>query len=356
MVGNFNCINQMKNNPMKNNPLKSDSMKNWTEQLWASEQRLAIPIMTHPGIEALGRTVKEAVSSGQVHYEAIKYLSDQYDMAACTTIMDLTVEAEAFGAEVKMPEDEVPSVVGRLLSDDSAVQALAVPALTAGRIPEYLKANRLAVENIRDKPVLSGCIGPYSLAGRLYDLSEIMVAIYIEPDTIHTLLAKCTQFITAYCRELKEMGVAGIVMAEPAAGLLSNDDCLEFSTRYVEQIVNAVQDDTFVVVLHNCGNTGHCTEAMVASGAKALHFGNKANMVEALNACPPDRIVMGNIDPVSVFKQSSAAEVAAETCRLLEATATYPNFILSSGCDLPPHTPTENIEAFFDTVKAYNER
>lgn len=331
-------------------------MKNWTDSLLNSEQRLAIPVMTHPGIEAIGCTVKEAVSSGQVHYAAIKYLSDRYDTAACTAIMDLTVEAEAFGAEIKMPEDEVPSVTGRLIADEAGVQALNIPDMTAGRIPEYLEANRLAAEQITDKPVLAGCIGPYSLAGRLYDMSEIMVAIYIEPDTIHALLAKCTQLITAYCQSLKATGVAGVMMAEPAAGLLSNDDCMEFSTRYVKEIVDAVQDNTFIVILHNCGNTGHCTEAMVASDARGLHFGNKMDMVEALKVCPSDRIVMGNIDPVSVFKQSTAEEVAAQTRSLLDATRDYPNFVLSSGCDIPPHAPSANIDAFFETLRTYNEQ
>ena len=59
-------------------------------------------------------------------------------------------------------------------------------------MPDYLIANRLAVETIKNKAVLSGCIGPFSLAGRLYDMSEIMVGIYIEPDVIKTLLDKCT--------------------------------------------------------------------------------------------------------------------------------------------------------------------
>ena len=32
------------------------------------------------------------------------------------------------------------------------------------------------------------------------------------------------------------------------------------------EIVEKVQDDHFTVILHNCGNTGHCTKAMVATG------------------------------------------------------------------------------------------
>ena len=54
---------------------------------------------------------------------------------------------------------------------------------------------------------------------------------------------------------LKATGVNGVVMAEPAAGLLSNEDCLQYSSLFVKEIIEKVQDDHFAVVLHNCGNT-----------------------------------------------------------------------------------------------------
>lgn len=329
-------------------------MKSWIDSILTSKQRIALPIMTHPGIEAIGKTVKEAVSDGQVHYEAIQSVAEQFAMPACTSIMDLTVEAEAFGATINLPDNEVPTVTGRLVSDAASIAALEVPSLDKGRVPAYLLANKLAAENITDKPVFSGCIGPFSLAGRLYDMSEIMVGIYIEPDAINELLSKCTQFLTDYCRALKASGTQGVVMAEPAAGLLSNEDCQMYSSEYVKQIVEAVQDDNFTVILHNCGNTGHCTEAMLATGARALHFGNKIDMVQALNDCPSDVIVMGNLDPVGVFKMGTPDEVYVQTKALLEKTANYANFVISSGCDIPPHASNANIEAFFSAVKDYN--
>ena len=329
-------------------------MNGFIQQLLNSDKRIAIPIMTHPGIEAIGKNVIDAVTDGEVHYQAIKNVTETYDTTACTVIMDLTVEAEAFGCAISMPEHEVPSVTGRLVCDEGSVNRLQVPSLSAGRMPEYLKANRLAVEDIKDKAVLSGCIGPFSLAGRLYDMSEIMVGIYIEPDVIKTLLDKCTEYITLYCKELKAIGATGVIMAEPAAGLLSNEDCLEYSTVYVKQIVEAVHDDNFTVVLHNCGNKGHCTQAMIDSGAAALHFGNAVNMVETLEQCPSNLVVMGNIDPVGILKQATPEEVYRITADLLAKTAQYRNFVISSGCDMPPFVPDVNIKAFYRAIADFN--
>ena len=145
-------------------------------------------------------------------------------------------------------------------------------------------------------------------------------------------------------------------MAEPAAGLLSNDGCMEFSSKYIKQIVDAVQDELFMVVLHNCGNTGHCTRAMVATGADAYHFGNKCDMAEVLRDIPADKLAMGNLDPVTVFKQGTVEEMKQAVSELLERCAKYPNFVLSSGCDTPPNTPLANIDAFFEALQEFNDR
>lgn len=317
-------------------------------------KRLAVPIMTHPGIELTGKTVKDAVTDGQVHANAIIAIANATPSDAATVIMDLTVEVEAFGAKINFPENEVPTVSVRLLDKIEDVESLEVPSLNKARVPEYLKANKIASMAITDRPVLAGCIGPFSLAGRIYDMSDIMMSIYIEPDMTNLLLEKCTEFLIQYVIALKETGVDGLVIAEPAAGLLSNEDAIKFSTQFVKRIVDAVQDDNFIVILHNCGNTGHCTKSMIDSGARGLHFGNKINMLDVLKEVPEDIIVMGNLDPVGVFKQLSADEVAEATRSLLISTSDYKNFIISTGCDIPPGVNDKNIQAFYKEVSSYN--
>ena len=331
------------------------NMAEWKQSVLNSKQRIAIPILTHTGIEMSGKRVFDPVTDGWVHYEAIRLLSENFPASACTVIMDLTVEAEAFGAQVIFSEDEVPSIVGRLVSDRKSIERLTIPTLDCARIPQYLLANSLAANSL-NKPVLAGCIGPFSLAGRLFDMSEIMMAMYIDPEATHLLLEKCTSFIIMYCEELKKQGANGVVMAEPAAGLLSNDTCKEFSSAYIRKIVQKVQDDEFLLVLHNCGNTGHCTDAMIYTQAGGYHFGNRIDMTDAINGCPLTSLVMGNLDPVSLFKMASSEEVYHQTLYLLEKMADYPNFVLSSGCDIPPHVSIRNIHSFYNALRDYNNR
>ena len=124
---------------------------------------------------------------------------------------------------------------GRLLADEAAIEKLEVPALNKGRIPEYLKANMLTARNVTDRPVFAGCIGPYSLAGRLYDMSEIMMLIYINPDAANTLLRKCSDFITRYCysdeervKAIEELGPDPEITRFKGLGEISPDEFVNF--------------------------------------------------------------------------------------------------------------------------------
>ena len=79
-------------------------------------------------------------------------------------------------------------------------------------------------------------------------------------------------------------------------------------------------------------------------------------MVEALKTCPPELPVMVNIDPVTVMQQASPEQVYAAVSELLGKTAGFGNFILSTGCDVPPRTPVVNIQAFYQALSDYNEK
>ena len=110
-------------------------MKQWVADIIRQREVAAIPIITHPGIEQNGHTVRQAVSDGNIHYEAVMTLAKQYPSAAACTIMDLTTEAEAFGAEIAFSDEAVPAVASRLLPDVQSIYDLQVPSLSAGRIP-----------------------------------------------------------------------------------------------------------------------------------------------------------------------------------------------------------------------------
>jgi len=330
------------------------NMREWVRNITGSEKRFSMPIMTYPGLALSGRTIPEVIRNGEDQFNCIYALTQKYPSAAAMTIMDLSVEAEAFGSPVRYSDSEVPTVSGNIVSGNESARELKIPRVGTGRTSAYIKAAALSARHISDRPSFGGQIGPFSLACRLYDMTEIMVALFDEPETVHIVLEKAAEFLVSYAKAYREAGAAGVIIAEPAAGLLSPEQCAEFSSPYVKKIVDAVQDDSFMVILHNCGNTVKLVPSMLTTGATGFHFGNAVDMEDILPQIPEDRLAFGNIDPARVFKNGTPEDVREKTWDLLNRTAGYRNFVISSGCDIPPGTPIENIEAFFETVEKYN--
>lgn len=282
------------------------NMKEWVKEQIAYKTKKAAPVLSFPPITLMGITVKDLITDSDKQVEAMSLVANKADTGAAVSFMDLSVEAEAFGSKIRVSDDEVPTVIGSVISTLEEAEALQVPNVGEGRTGLYIDAIKKATQSISDRPVFAGCIGPFSLSGRLMDVSEIMVNCYIEPKVVRVTLEKASQFIIDYIKGYKEAGANGIIMAEPLAGLLSPDLIEEFSSNYVRRISDAVKDDNFLFVYHNCGNNVIALlDSIKEIGADIYHFGNAVDMEKALKELPKDALVMGNVDSAGCLKNGT---------------------------------------------------
>ena len=328
-------------------------MRQWFDALVGDGPKKAFPILSFPCATLLGVSVKNLISDSGLMARGIQAIADRCDMPAAVGMMDLSVEAESFGAAARFSDEEVPTITGRLVTDEKSVDELQVPEVFSGRSCRtgiYIDAAKMAKASITDRPVFAGAIGPFSLGGRLMDMTEIMVSCYTDPNVVHKCLEKTTRFITAYAQAFKAAGADGVLIAEPAAGLLSPELIEEFSTPYVRRIVGEVQTSEFGVLYHNCGNTVPLIDSIKKIGAYGYHFGNAVDMVKILESMPNDVPVFGNVDPAGQFRNGTPESIYEVTRELVDRCKAYPNYVPSSGCDIPPLSPWENIDAFFKAV------
>ncbi len=330
-------------------------MMEWVDNTIAAEKKQGFLVLSFPAIQKMGITVKELIASADLQAQAMKIVADATpEASASVSMMDLSLEAEAFGSTVHFSDDEVPTVTGSIVNSEEDAEALVVPEIGAGRTQIYIDAIGKAVKLIEDRPVFAGVIGPFSLAGRLMDVSEAMIYCYEEPDMVHIVLEKDSEFIIKYINAYKEVGANGVLIAEPLAGLLSPALEEEFSCEYMKKIVAATQTDDFLVAYHNCGNsTVQQIASIVQNGCRVLHFGNAIDMADMMPKIPANILAMGNIDPAGQFRNGTPESVKEETKALMEKCASYPNFVPSSGCDIPPLSSWDNIQAFFDALNEF---
>lgn len=322
----------------------------------STSTRNALPFLTQPGIELIDTDQQTLRSSPELSVHLAEALLTRFPLAVITMTMDLSIEAEAFGCLLRYHKDEVPSVAAPLFASVEEAISLQTPTIEHPTITSRLQAGRLLRDRFQGTPVLGGCIGPVSLAGRIVDMTELITGMYTAPEQVADVLEKCTQFLTEQAIALKLSGVNGLIVAEPLAGTLSAELCRRFSSDYVRSIVAAVQDENFHVILHNCGAGPEHVAVMAETGAHALHFGAPCPPNIALARVGVSTTVLGNIDPARILYGGSPEIVHREVTALLESVREFDNFILSSGCDIPMKTPLQNLDAFFDALNDFNVR
>lgn len=330
------------------------NMKDWVAQIIANPSKKPLPLLSFPSISLMNVSVRELISDSSLQAQGMQAVAQRVESAASVSLMDLSVEAESFGAAIHFSDDEVPTVVGELITDEDAADALEIPAVGSARTGLYIEAIAKASKLILDRPILAGIIGPFSLAGRLMGVSDAMIYCYDEPDMVHTVLKKATAFLIDYAKAYKAAGAHGIVMAEPLAGLLSPTLADEFSHDYVRRIITAVQTDDFAVIYHNCGdNTPLMTEGIYSLGAMGYHFGDAIHLADMFADAPKDALVMGNVSPSAQLRNGTPESVRVAVRDVVNECAMHNNFVLSSGCDIPPTTPWANLDAFFAAGKEF---
>lgn len=314
-----------------------------------------MPILSFPSTQILGCTVRELLVNSDMQAKGMQAIAEKCAISASLNMMDLSVEAECFGAEIKFFDNEIPTVVKGAINSLEDLATMRKATVGDCRTKNSIEGVKKAKQLMPDRLVMCGVIGPYSLAGRLFDMTELMMSCYDEPELVEELLELTSEFITQYILAYKAVGADGVIMAEPAAGLLSPDLCEQFSSKFVKRIFEKVNDENFVLCYHNCGNTIPLVKEIESVGADIYHFGNAIDIEQMLSLFDRNKVVMGNINPVD-FRTATAETIANNTTQLLEKCSKYDNFIISSGCDIPADSKWENIMAYFDAVQKFYKK
>ncbi len=201
--------------------------------------------------------------------------------------------------------------------------------------------------------------GPYSLAGLIMGAEEAAMATIMEPDKLTALCEFATEKIEEYIRLLISAGAQIICILEPTAVMLGPEQFEQFSSGFVRHINDSFKYADVATVYHTCGNTMHLIGKMVESKVDAISLDSPdagVDLPRIAGLVDGEVILIGNINPTGHIFKSNPGAVQKEVTQLLQAMDPYPNFVLSTGCDLPQETPIDNISAFMNTGKNYRFR
>jgi uroporphyrinogen decarboxylase len=328
------------------------------QESYQNGQRLVCPLMGFPGLRIINSTVKLAQQNYGEHYKVLQALIDKYQPDIIFPLMDLSVEANALGMLTVFPKEDSATVLKDhhfCIDDLSRHRQINITYDT--RLQGYVETVRLSRLCFSDKIVKGAYVtGPYSLAGLIMGAEEAAMAAIMEPDMLTEMCEFTMGRILEYIRLLIGAGAQVVCILEPTAVMLGPDEFEKFSSSFIRHIVMSYKYTDVSLIYHTCGNSMHLIDKMIESQVDGVSLDSPDAGVflpEVAGNVKKDIILIGNLNPAGTILNGKPEEVSRETNELLRSMDFYPNFVLSTGCDLPQEVPFENIDAFMKTGRQY---
>jgi len=326
---------------------------------YSEGRRLVAPLVGFPGVEMIGSTIKIAQQNFGEHYRAVKAIADTFQPDLVFPLMDLSVEANALGRFTVFPREESATVPKEHFSLDELDRLAAINITFDGRLMGFVETVKLMSVSLPQE-ILRGAYvtGPFTLAGLMMGADDAVMGTVLDPDTLHRLCHFTTERIQEYIQLLLAAGAQVICILEPSAVMLSPAQFSEFSAIYIRHITTSFKYSGASFVYHTCGNTMHLVQKMAAAGVHGVSLDSAdcgVDLARAASLVAEDVVVIGNLSPTTTMRSGSPDDVRREAGALLDQMKRYPNFVLSTGCDLPQETPAANIRALVEAGRAWRK-
>ncbi len=333
------------------------NLKNKVFNTYQNGKRLVAPLVGFPGVNLVESSIKLAQQNSKEHFKVIKANYDRFHPDAIFPLMDLSVEVNALGKEFLFPENDSATIVKNNFNIEQFKKLKNIEIEFDSRLLSYVETVWKMTKELPEVTMKGAYItGPYTIAGLLLGTDEAAISTISNQEILFKICDMAEEIIYKYINLLIETGVQLICILEPSAVMLSPGQFENFSSNYVKRIISKYYSSEIDFIYHVCGNSTHLIKKMCNTGVDALSLDSKdvgVNLLEIAKTIPEEIILIGNINPVGKLYNGNNFEVENEVLTLLEEMNYIPNFILSTGCDLPLATPISNIESFMNVGKKY---
>ncbi|WP_405208773.1 uroporphyrinogen decarboxylase [Aquimarina sp. LLG6339-5] len=272
---------------------------------------------------------------------------------AAILFSDILVIPQAMNIEVEMKDGIGPWLPNPIRSQADVDQVI-VPDIDE-ELGYVMDAISLTKEKLDNRVPLIGFAGSpwtilcYAVQGQgSKNFDKAKGFCFTQPQAAHQLLQKITDTTIAYLKKKVATGVNAVQVFDSWGGMLSPVDYQEFSWKYIQQIVDALKDETEVIVFGK--GCWFALNEMANSGAAALGVDWTCSARNARYLTGGNITLQGNFDPSRLL--SPPSDIKKMVKQMIDEFG-KDGYIANLGHGILPNIPVENAKAFVDAVKEY---
>ena len=245
-------------------------------------------------IRKFGVRYWDAYQLGPVMSAAAALIADTCSDPVCKLPFCVTIEAGAFGAEIKFPDSGRLPTPGRYLFENAEdLAGLQDIDFSRGRIHEVLESVRLLHEVGRR--IVLKVEAPFTVLTMLMEPVRVYKNLRHHRDVMEQALAKIRRNLVEYIRRAFAMGADIISYADPSGVVefVGPKTFKEFSGHQTVLLLREVQQLSGGGIVHLCGKTSTSLEYMGMAHSRHCVLPGTMNFAQALfQVYERDRIVV----------------------------------------------------------------
>jgi MtaA/CmuA family methyltransferase len=306
-----------------------------------------MPVVMMYCADHIGVKYGEYVKNYELLAEAQIQTAEAFEFDIVSNMSDPAREACDCGARIEFYDDQPAAIVesDALLADKSQLAGLKIPdPMGGGRMHAAVKALEVFKCRVGESKAIMGWVeGPCAEAADLRGINTLMLDFYDDPAFVRELLEFVLQMALRYAQAQVDAGADLIGIGDAAASLIGPKFYDEFVWPYEQRLVDGLHAMGTRVRLHICGNTSRIVEGMGRLGCEIVDLDYATSLAAARAAMGDDQILLGNIDPVRVLRNSTPEQVTAAIAECHRQAGS--RYIVGAGCEVPRDTPIENVRA-----------
>ena len=275
---------------------------------------------------------------------------------AAILFSDILVIPQAMNIEVEMKPGVGPWLPNPIRSVKDVEQVI-VPDINE-ELGYVMDAIKLTKEMLNNEVPLIGFAGSpwtilcYAVEGQgSKSFDKAKGFCFSQPEAAHALLQKITDTTILYLKEKVKNGVNAVQIFDSWGGMLSPKDYQEFSWKYINQIVEALADETEVIVFGK--GCWFALGDMAKSKASALGVDWTCSPKNARYLTGGNITLQGNFDPSRLL--SPIPTIKKMVHEMIDEFG-KDKYVVNLGHGILPHIPVDHAKAFIEAVKEYEHK
>ena len=278
---------------------------------------------------------------------------DQVGTDAAILFSDILVIPQAMDIAVEMKDGVGPWLPNPVRTAEDLAKVV-VPdvedrlhyVMEAIKQTKILLDDRVPLIGFAGSPWTILCYAVQGQGSKNFDLAKGFC--FSKPALAHELLQKITDTTITYLKAKVRAGVDAVQLFDSWGGMLGEEDYQTFSWQYMQQIIDALKDETKVIAFAK--GCWYALPTMARSGVHALGVDWTCSARNARYLSGGQIPLQGNFDPSRLL--SPIPEIERLAHKMVSEFGTQ-NYIANLGHGILPNVPADHARAFVSAIKNY---